>query len=46
MMSAKYYLRVCKYCDKVFDSETKHSKVCNKCKEYKRKEKVVNTLFN
>jgi len=41
----KTYSRVCKYCGNVFDTPSKHSKVCSECREKNHKAKVMSNLF-
>ena len=36
----------CKYCEEVFETEFKFSKVCDECKENNHKIKCHNNLFN
>lgn len=40
------YCRVCKYCDEIYDTPEKHSKVCPECKDKNHEVKVINNLFN
>jgi Zn finger protein HypA/HybF involved in hydrogenase expression len=40
------YKRSCKYCNEIFITEKKFSKVCPKCYLKNHKKKVENTLFN
>ena len=37
--------RICKYCGITFDTDLKHSKVCEDCKDQNHKAKIMNNLF-
>lgn len=37
--------RTCKYCSDVFETESKHSKVCPECRDRNHRQKVMNNLF-
>lgn len=36
--------RICKFCEKSFETEKRYSGVCPNCKESNRKKKVMKTL--
>lgn len=36
----------CKYCDRIFETDMKYSKVCKKCKAKNHNNKIVDRLFN